>query len=454
MSFKDDFMIIPVSKDPSLITSLTSFIEDDPQAILTTNGVRLTQEALSNRQVAFNQSVDGRPNLVLSDGNLQALLVGDEVASLADTEIPKTQWDIYITKFRKEVLDKLHQLSEGRPIALNTYFNSQSSALLKKMGFLVLGPDSELVREYSSKINAYDLAKKIDIPVLDGSITNSLEEAVELFANKKDWEKGAFVTSERGSGGNSAKHIESLEELKEFRFAPPLLLTKWVTKESSPNSQVLVGRDESLYLGATDQIIVNGVEYFGNIFPSHLEQTTQDKIRRYSLKLANEMRKSGYRGFTGFDWIVTPENDIYFGEINPRKNRSSSMLVSALEQNKPRDIYSITELEALATLNEGWDNVREWQPKEGINWGMRLFKTWGHARVKRDILPEYEDSTIMQEEDKASSVLNFPQAGTYLEKFPGKHDLARIIAVGNSRREVELQIDQRRKEVINSYTKL
>jgi hypothetical protein len=456
MAFKDDYCIIPVSKDPSLIASLTSFAESDPKAILTTNQVRLPQKGLSSRQVAFNHSVDGWPNLVLSDGKLQAILAEDGVELPEEVSFGSEQWERYVHTFRGEVLDTLSRVSEGRPIALNTYFNSENARVLAEMGFLVLGPSPELVERFADKIDSYALASDLKVPTIEGCVVGSLEDAVDFFSGQiRQWEQGAFVASRRGSGGLTARHITNIKELKEFKAKPPFLITRWVEKEASPNSQILIGVDGVKYLGITDQIIVNGVEYYGNTFPSEVNQRKQDAIEHFSLILGNYMREIGYRGFCGFDWIVTPEGrGLYFGEINPRKNRSSSMLVSALEKNRPNGVPSITELEALASIGQGWGDTPEWKIEEGIYWGMRLFKTWGHARVKTNILPNYDDASIFNCSLGRISVLNFPPKGTYLERSPSRHDLARIISTGKSKEEVERRIEMGRRVVISSYDKL
>lgn len=458
MSLADNYCLVALGKDPSLIAALTSFA-GDPSLIVTTNGVFCRSQGERDRQVAFNEFAGDRlRNFPLSDAGLQALVsTSDFPNPLEGGFMEDLRWDASITSFRNEVKLRINQVSKGRPVAVNTYSNSSHSLGLGEMGYLVLGPKPELVERFSNKLDNYDVAVQLGIPVVEGEVAGSLIEAADLLSKYGTvWDDGAFVTSEKGSGGKTARHIRDPEELEGFAGKPPLLLTRWVEKQESPNSLVLIGKDRAVYLGVTDQIILRGVEYFGNLFPSQVGEMAQERIKSYSERFANHMRGTGYRGFVGFDWIVTMDGEVFFSETNARKNRSTSMLVAALEANRPEEMPTLSEMEVLATLEEPLGEVDSWDPARGTYWGMRLFKTFGRAEVTRKIIPEFDDRTIFSSylEGSRSSVLNFPDIGTVLERFKTYHDLARIITVGSSRDEVIERIEGERSRIKGSYEKV
>ena len=99
-------------------------------------------------------------------------------------------------------------------------------------------------------------------------------------------------------------------------------------------------------LPASIQLIdvsTNSFEYQGADFIAyrHLPQSIKDKVLQYSLVIGERLRRSGYLGICGVDYITT-EQEVYFSEINPRFQSSTFLLNCALSE-KQLD-YSVQKL--------------------------------------------------------------------------------------------------------------
>jgi len=447
--------LVAAGKDPTLILACTQHLRN-PDLVATVNSASYTETDIN--EFSLGSRFNPPESLPVSETFLQGALIDPsyrpETFTHPDYE-PEAFFSHMVgfgSDFRKE-LQRI--IDGGRKVVLNTYFNSVESQKLRKFGFVLTGPDSDLVVEYAKKTNGYRLAQKLGIPVPFGTIVNSLEEAIKQHDRVSGDHDSVFISSELGSGGRSALHVSDVESIRSFEAIPPYLMTRWLDKVASPNSLVLVGNNRLIYVGLTDQIIKRDVVYYGNSFPSQTSEEVQEKIKKYSIMLAKEMWSNGYRGFVGYDWMVDKEDAVYFSEINPRKNRSSSMLISYLESHRDQDTPSLTELEIKTAIGEDIQETPVWN-YPNLRWAMQLYKTHGRGIITRDIKPQYDDISIFRPDGGPNkvSVLNFPRAGTRLAPFLKMHELARVIVVSDDEQSVEREIDSARAQIRESYEKL
>jgi hypothetical protein len=265
------------------------------------------------------------------------------------------------------------------------------------------------------------------------------------------------MSSALGLGGGEETLKLSGRNVEGFSGGAPYIMTGWIDKLGSPSSQMLIGKDQVIYLGMGNQIIEDGVKYGGNLFPSILPEDVQDKIRSNSLKIAESMRDSGYRGFTGMDFMVDRKGEVYFSEINPRKTRQTSVFVGHLNSYKPSDHPSFTELEILASLNQPWGKlspVDEWVPKNEMHWGTKVYSVDGGILINKDINPDYTDNSIFADfpSDGRSTVLNFPGNGSFLPDFGKDYSLVRIVATGSNRDEVLSGLEREVSRIEGAYS--
>lgn len=451
---RDPYLVVVAAKDPAHEVALTESYSR-PDLVLTTNGTSYPMDGYNGLELALNDTTDPKINYPFREQEFQNhILSHSNIEGRYSPEILEIR-----RRFVRELSERIESESDGRPVLVNTYSNRFDNQFLRNRGLFIIGPSSRLVNKYEDKTKSYNLARDLRIPVADGGIASNLYEAEEFHRELMKNYPAVFMSSGMSLGGGDTTLRLNGDGVGEFPGKPPYIITGWIDKKGSPSSQVLVGKDKVLYLGMGDQIIEDEVKYGGNLFPSNFSDGIKNKIREYSLRLANRMRKEGYRGFSGFDWMVGKDNEIYFSEINPRKTRQTSIFTGMLNSYKPESYPSFTELEILATLDEPWGNVdpvESWMPENQVHWGTKVHMVDGNTVITRNMNPKYTDNTIFLDNPKRgrSSALNFPRNGTFLPDFGKQYSLARIIATGPDRETVLEGMKRESLEVEGSYKRV
>src|SRR5699024_617337 len=114
----------------------------------------------------------------------------------------------------------------------------------------------------------------------------------------------------------------------------------YIEKNISINVHMVIYEDEVLILPSSIQIIQNidnHLSYMGNDFSTYskLDKKLKKMLYNYSLEIGNHLRKIGYLGVCGLDFIVTT-NDVIFMEINPRFQASTVLLNKQLIKAEER----------------------------------------------------------------------------------------------------------------------
>lgn len=133
---------------------------------------------------------------------------------------------------------------------------------------------------------------------------------------------------------NVAEVIENLSEEEVYSISP------YIEKNISINVHMVIYEDEVLILPSSIQIIQNidnHLSYMGNDFSTYskLDKKLKKMLYNYSLEIGNHLRKIGYLGVCGLDFIVTT-NDVIFMEINPRFQASTVLLNKQLIKAEER----------------------------------------------------------------------------------------------------------------------
>lgn len=105
---------------------------------------------------------------------------------------------------------------------------------------------------------------------------------------------------------------------------------------NSVSTHIIIGRDKILYFPFSLQIIKSrndNLTYQGGDFSAYNEYISKkvdSKLKKYTENIAEKIKKFGYIGVLGIDFIAT-NDEAYFLEINPRFQTSSALLNTNLK---------------------------------------------------------------------------------------------------------------------------
>lgn len=130
------------------------------------------------------------------------------------------------------------------------------------------------------------------------------------------------------------------------------LVSNYIKNSISVNTHVFISEKQTVLSPASIQIIQifdNQICYRGADFIAfkELPQKCRNTVKELSLKIANIMRKTGYYGVAGLDFIVDADNKVYCAEINTRFQASSILLdmyLSSCNKSNFLAAHSIYEL--------------------------------------------------------------------------------------------------------------
>ena len=112
----------------------------------------------------------------------------------------------------------------------------------------------------------------------------------------------------------------------------------------SINNTFLISNNKILIFPGSYQIITIGdqLNYDGYNFEGYqnLSKTLKTEISQQTYRICKKLQKIGYRGIGGVDYIIK-DNKIYFMEINPRFQASSTKLNDILIDKGYPDIYTL-----------------------------------------------------------------------------------------------------------------
>lgn len=132
-------------------------------------------------------------------------------------------------------------------------------------------------------------------------------------------------------------------------------LTPYIKNNISVNIHLIIYAEEVLFFPASVQLIkINpesfNFEYAGADFIAYkyLPESIKKKVLGYSEIVGERLRRSGYLGICGIDFITT-SNNVYFSEINPRFQSSTFLINNTL--NTINEKYSMQRFHLDAFYN-------------------------------------------------------------------------------------------------------
>jgi len=318
----------------------------------------------------------------------------------------------------------------------------------------ILGPEKHIARKINSKIYQYQQLKDI-LPVVDFRVCYGLDSLIqtaqELFPF---WTDGFFACHEYSAAGVNSIVAHQMEDIKNKFSAPdePYLISRYIPHTYDPTVLAVVADEDDVYIaGVADQCIEKGTRFTGSSFPSKLDEKIITKLMEYTRISGKWLAREGYRGIFGCDFLVDNNDEIFFLEINARKQGTTLEFCCTLEQSLPSGSPMLPELEFYAVTEGVFPaNIVEIKtnPKD-LHWGTYNYKihdpvqTEGYipqSAQEREAFKKVADGKLKKD------FLILEHAGCDFIVAQGAF-IARIVALGHSPVDVQQGLNQGRKTI-------
>jgi hypothetical protein len=318
----------------------------------------------------------------------------------------------------------------------------------------ILGPEKHIARKVNSKIYQYQKLKDI-LPVVDFRVCHGLDSLIqtaqELFPF---WTDGIFACREYSAAGVNSIVAHHVDDIKNRFSAPdePYLISRFIPHTYDPTVLAVVADEDDVYIaGVADQCIEEGTRFTGSSFPSKLDEKIITKLMEYTRISGKWLAREGYRGIFGCDFLVDNNDEIFFLEINARKQGTTLEFCCTLEQSLPPGSPMLPELEFYAVTEGVFPaNIVEIKSNpKNLHWGTYNYKihdpvqTEGYipqSAQEREAFKKVADGKLKKD------FLILEHAGCDFIVAQGAF-IARIVALGHSPGDVQQGLNQGRKTI-------
>ncbi|HDM76767.1 MAG TPA: ATP-grasp domain-containing protein [Deltaproteobacteria bacterium] len=317
--------------------------------------LRFTLQELKKQPVEFISIVPDvweryyQDNLIVV--NPVAAELSKKAGKLVHARIPGKQFVRFVTAHPliRDLFNKLVSNQGELFVHMFQTFPEIVSADLPNL--TVIGPDPKLSNLWNSKLFMYRKLQSI-IPLPPFHFCESRENLLETTRRLwKEWEDGIFVSLEYSAAGAFSFMARSEDELidKLGDWKPPYLVTKFIPHKYDPTVLGVVANEGEVFIGCVaDQCMEQVNKFRGSTFPSVLPEEVQDSLKEITRKVGREMAKIGYRGIFGCDYVIDDEGNIYFVEVNARKQGTTMEMCCTLENSLPDGCPNLMEIEFFA----------------------------------------------------------------------------------------------------------
>lgn len=341
----------------------------------------------------------------------------------------------------RQLIDMI--LEKQNQLYISLYESVEELTLDEIEGVSILGPDKVIAKKYNNKLIQYEMLEK-NVPMVDYRICSNLEELFHLTSELRElWSDGIFISEPYSAAGSNSAITHSQEEVASM-FADPdglYLISRYIPHQYDPTVLAVVANENDVYIaGIADQIIVGGNRFVGSNFPTSLPETSQDTVRQHTIEVGKFLGRNGYRGIFGCDYLIDDENNVFFLEINARKQGTTLEFCHTLEQSLPEGSPSLMELEYFAVTEDRFPkNTIELQNNcRNLHWGTYNYKIETQKRTT-GYIPQnvYERETFKKvaNGDLLKDFAILEHVGTNFYVMPGTF-LARVVSVAKNRDDV------------------
>ena len=197
----------------------------------------------------------------------------------------------------------------------------------------------ELINKLDDKLYTREYYKSI-VPCIPHFILFGKDICIDKLNELFNKGTKYIVQSKNGSGGSGTLVFSDDSQKTQLDDEKKYLVTEYYKDSISMNTHIMISKDNVLVLPSSIQIIENqynhliykGCDFVGF---NQLSSEIIDKANKYAKIIGEDLRKQGYLGICGIDFIIY-DNEVFFIEINSRFQNSSTVLnKSLMENNQP-----------------------------------------------------------------------------------------------------------------------
>jgi len=419
--------------------SLNYFVQETLARRITTRPIRFIA-IIPDVCIQYNYT-----NIIVINPRGDEEFISDHAFVQGDMD-PRESWRIKTDKFMsavsnnlaiRKLIDKI--LERQNQLYINLYESVLEMTLDQIDRVSILGPDKYLARKFNNKITQYKALETI-VPLADHRICEDKECLLKTTAELRgNWTDGIFVSGAFSAAGINSAVTYSQEQV-ENRFGQSndvYLISRFIPHQLDPTVLAVVANENDVYIaGIADQVIVDGNRFIGSKFPTTASSRQKKKLHEYTILVGRMLGEKGYRGIFGCDYLIDNNGDVFFLEINARKQGTTLEFCFTLEQTLPEGSPMLPELEYFAvTENRFPHNTIELENNiRDIHWGTYNYKI-ETKKLTTGYIPQnpYERETFRKiangELLKDFVILEHP--GTNFHVMPGSF-LARVVSVAKN----------------------
>ncbi len=343
------------------------------------------------------------------------------------------------------VLDCVKQILKNQDELYIYLFESILEMSLDQIqGVTLIGPDKDLATASNNKISQYQDVNGI-APLASHRFCDDVATLLQITRSLRDeWNDGIFISCAYSAAGSNSIVTHSQEELKSWSVGKEgtFLISRFIPHILDPTVLAVVANENDVYIaGVADQIIENGNRFVGSTYPSVATDQQKEKLHQYTQLIGQMLGRQGYRGIFGCDYIISNNGEIYFIEINGRKQGTTLEFCYSLEQALPKGSPMLPELEYYAvTENRFPDNSLELSPISSVcHWGTYNYKVHTQ-KTTTGFIPhnthERESFRKIATGALSKDFVILEHVGSHCTVLPGTF-LARVVSVAASKVQME-----------------
>lgn len=205
--------------------------------------------------------------------------------------------------------------------------NATFAEVVRKCGFIFIGPTPEQMRLLGEKVSARDVARKAGLPFLPGS-KKALEDLDEAQKMASQIGFPIILKASGGGGGRGMKIVHKSSDLEKAYFTcrqealnafgnPDVYVEKYLENPRHVEIQIMGDAyGNVIHLGERDCSVQRRHQKVIEEAPCQLLcESERQKIGQYAISLAKQV---GYQGAGTVEFLLDDDKNVYFMEMNTR----------------------------------------------------------------------------------------------------------------------------------------